>query len=134
MSKKQTRTCCVCHKDYNFCPICNPEDSIKPNWYFAYCSENCKDIYKVASDYENGEIDADEAKSRLKKLDIINLETFGESYQSTIARINKETLSSRKEKNKDATEKIIKNEETVESIKNYKKPSIKKVLNVGEVE
>lgn len=134
MSRKQTRTCCVCHNDYDFCPICNPEDRVKPSWYFAYCSENCKDVYKVTSDYENGKIKADEAKLELNKLNLTNLKTFGESYQNTVTKINKEVLSSRKEKNKESTEKAIKNEETVELNKDYKKPRIKKVSNVGEVE
>lgn len=134
MSRKQTRTCCVCHSDYNFCPICNPEDSNKPSWYFAYCSENCKNVYKVTSDYENKKIKADEAKLELNKLNLTNLNTFGESYQNTVAKINKEVLFSRKEKNKESTEKTIKNEESVELNKDCKKPRIKKVSNVGEVE
>lgn len=129
MSKKQTRTCCVCHKEYSFCPVCNSEDRNKPTWYFAYCGENCRDIYKVTSDYEGGRIKADEAKLELDKLNLIDLRTFGESYQKTITKINKEVSSLKEEKqNKETVEK------PVEKNKDYKKPRTKKVLNVGEVE
>ena len=80
MNKRGVRTCCVCHKEYSFC-LCNPEDRNKPTWYFAYCSENCKDIYTVTSDYEDKKISADYAKKQLDKLDLSQIANFGESYQ-----------------------------------------------------
>lgn len=124
MSQKQTRTCCVCHNNYTFCPVCNSEDRNKPTWYFAYCSENCRDIYKVTSDYENGQINAYDARLILDKLELTNLQNFGESYQKTVARINK-----------DMTEKNVeKNDKPVISNKDYKKPQIKKVVKIGKVE
>lgn len=124
MSQKQTRTCCVCHNSYTFCPVCNSEDRNKPTWYFAYCGENCRDIYKVTSDYENGQINADDARLILDKLELTNLQNFGESYQKSIAKINKDTV--------DKT--IKKNDKPVVSNKDYKKPQIKKVSEIGKVE
>ena len=88
MTKKGLRTCCVCHQEHMYCPVCNPEDRNKPTWYFAYCSENCKDIYAATSDYENGNISADDAKKQLDKLDLSQIANFGESYQKAIMKIN----------------------------------------------
>ena len=66
MSKNDLRMCCVCHKEYSFCPVCNPEDRLKPTWHFAYCSENCKDIYNITSSFENGRLSDIDAKAKLQ--------------------------------------------------------------------
>lgn len=85
--ERKLRICSTCRSEYRFCPRCN-EDKDKPNWYFAFCSENCKDIYDVTSNYGWGNISAKEAKERISKLDLSKIENFGESYQNTIAKIN----------------------------------------------
>lgn len=89
MAKKDYRMCCVCRRNYQFCPVCNPEDANKPTWHFAYCSENCKDIYGVTSAYEDGRMTDIEAKDKLSKLDLSRKNNFGESYQKSIASIMK---------------------------------------------
>ena len=99
MSKKNSRTCCVCGKSYSFCPTCNPEDKDKPYWMFAWCSENCKEIYNVTSQYENEQLSAKEAKKQLDKLDLSRLEHYGSSYKKSIEKINSEVVSQNK-KNK----------------------------------
>ena len=88
MSKIGLRTCCVCHNQYEFC-LSNSKDKLKPSWHYAYCCENCKDIYTVTAGYENGDISIDEAKEKIDKLDLSNINNFGESYQNTIKKINK---------------------------------------------
>ena len=89
MSKNDLRMCCVCHKEYSFCPVCNPEDRLKPTWHFAYCSENCKDIYNITSSFENGRLSDIDAKAKLEKLDLNEKDNFGESYQKSIDSIMK---------------------------------------------
>ena len=136
MTKKGLRTCCVCHRNFSFCPVCNPEDRNKPTWYFAYCSENCKDIYSVASDYENGNIQADEAKTQLDKLDLSHIANFGESYQKAIMKINENITPVEK------VEDVIKEDESVISDestdiptnKYYRKSKVKKVKDDGVIE
>lgn len=130
MSKKGLRTCCVCHKQYNFC-LCNPEDRKKDTLYFAYCSENCRDIYKATSDYENGKISANEAKMQLDKLDLSKIENFGESYKATISKINDSAKVLEKE-----DETVIQNDmNDSESINRYiKKPKLKKAKDDEVIE
>lgn len=85
--ERKLRMCSTCRSEYRFCPRCN-EDKDKPNWYFAFCSENCKDIYDITSNYSWGNISEKEAKEKLSKLNLSKINNFGESYQNTIAKIN----------------------------------------------
>ena len=100
MSKNDLRMCCVCHKEYSFCPVCNPEDRLKPTWHFAYCSENCKDIYNITSSFENGRLSDIDAKAKLEKLDLNEKDNFGESYQKSIDSIMKAKAQVIKKENK----------------------------------
>lgn len=136
MNKRGLRTCCVCRKEHLFCPQCRPEDRNKPTWYFAYCSENCKDIYAATSDYENGNISADDAKKQLDKLDLSQIANFGESYQKAIMKINENITQVEK------VEDVIKEDESVISDDNtdistnkyYRKSKVKKVKDDGDIE
>lgn len=84
---KKMRICSVCRCNYQFCPHCN-EDRDKELWHFAFCSSNCKMIYDITSKYENGQILASESKMELDKLDLSKLDKFGESYKTSIEKIN----------------------------------------------
>lgn len=136
MNKKGLRTCCVCRKEHLFCPQCRPEDQNKPTWYFAYCSENCKDIYTVTSGYEDKKITADKAKTQLDKLDLSHIANFGESYQKAIMKINENATPV------ENTDDVIEKNESVISEegadipinKYYKKSKIKKVKDNGDIE
>lgn len=119
MSKNDLRMCCVCHKEYSFC-LCNPEDRLKPTWHFAYCSENCKDIYNITSSFENGRLSDIDAKAKLEKLDLNEKDNFGESYQKSIASIMK------------AKAQVIKKENKKTEVKSVKKDIVTKVENEAE--
>lgn len=135
MTKKGLRTCCVCHKEYSFC-LCNPEDRNKEPWHFAYCSENCKDIYAATSDYECGKITANEAKEQLDKLDLSQIANFGESYQKAIVKINDNFVPVKPVVQSEVviSENEISEKAKVISNKNYRKPRVKNEKTDGEVE
>lgn len=139
MNKRGLRTCCVCRREHLFCPQCRPEDRNKPTWYFAYCSENCKDIYTVTSDYEDKKISADDAKKQLDKLDLSQIANLGESYQKAIMKINEETKPVEQTDEVLETETII-SDDTQEqkpekvSEKYYRKSKVKKVKDDGVIE
>ena len=119
MSKNNLRMCCVCHKEYPFC-LCNPEDRLKPTWHFAYCSENCKDIYNITSSFENGRLSDIDAKAKLEKLDLNEKDNFGASYQKSIDSIMK------------AKAQVIKKENKKTEVKSVKKDIVTKVENEAE--
>ena len=108
MNKNDLRTCCVCHREYSFCPVCNSEDRLKPAWHFVYCCENCKDIYNITSSFENGRLSDVEAKAKLEKLDLSKKNSFGESYQKSIASILKAKTQVSKKENKKTEVKSVK--------------------------
>lgn len=83
---KGNKICATCHSEYDFCPKCN-KDKDKPLWYFTFCSQNCHDIYEATSSFENGKINANEAKMRLDNLNLSKLDNFGESYKKSINKI-----------------------------------------------
>lgn len=84
--KENLRICATCHSKYDFCNHCS-KDKNKPLWYFTFCSQNCHDIYETTSNFENGKINADEAKLQLNNLDLSKLDNFGESYKKSIDKI-----------------------------------------------
>lgn len=120
MSKKGERICVLCKKKYQFCPVCNPEDNLKPTWYFCWCSDNCHDIDIVTSAFEDKRITNIEAKKKLEELDLSRKEYFGESYQKSIASIMK------------AKPQIIKKENRKTEVTSIKKDIITKVENEAE--
>lgn len=120
MSKKELRTCVLCGKTYSFCPVCNPEDRLKPTWYFCYCSDNCHDIDSIASAFEDGRMTDIEAKAKLEKLDLSRKEYFGESYKNSIASITK------------AKPQVIKKENKKTEVKSGKKDIVTKGENEAE--
>ena len=83
---KGEKICATCRSNYDFCPKCN-RDKDKPLWYFTFCSQNCHDIYEITSSFENGKIDANEAKLKLDNLNLSKLDNFGESYKKSIDKI-----------------------------------------------
>ena len=108
---KGDKICATCRCSYNFCPKCN-KDKDKPLWYFTFCSQNCHDIYKTISSFENGKISADEAKSQLDNLNLSNLDNFGESYKKSIDKI----MSSASVKNDVIVEDMITEESVDDNI------------------
>ena len=103
--------CATCRSNYDFCPKCN-RDKDKPLWYFTFCSQNCHDIYEITSSFENGNINADEAKLRLNNLNLSKLDNFGESYKKSINKI----MSSASVKNDVIVEDMIIEENVDDSV------------------
>ena len=104
---KGEKICSTCRCSYNFCPKCD-KDKDKPLWYFTFCSQNCHDIYETTSSFENGKIDADEAKLKLNNLNLSKLDNFGESYKKSINKI----MSSVSVKENVVTEDVVTEEKT----------------------
>lgn len=117
MSKE--KICAVCHNPYSYCPVCN-KDKDKPTWMFTFCSQNCHDIYEITSKFEDKRIKANEAKSKLDKLDLSRISNFGESYQTVISVINKNTKSTSVKVEKTDAE-VAENKNNDEKIKNSPK-------------
>ena len=90
--KQKLRQCCVCGEKYHFCPHC-PQDGRSEIWYTTFCSENCKNVYEVTSNFDDGIISKPEAKNKLLNLNLSKQDNFGESYKKVIKRITDEEVS-----------------------------------------
>lgn len=94
-NKNNNRKCVICNKIYSFCPNGCAEDKGKPAWMAVFDSENCKDIYYTCVNAEVGNsLTKAEAKKRLKKLDLSNVENFNPVVKSWIEDITGEVFSS----------------------------------------
>lgn len=68
---KTNKICVTCGKQYHYCNNC-AADNNKPSWMGMFCSENCKDLFKTATDYYAGELSQSKAKAIVNKLDTTN--------------------------------------------------------------
>lgn len=116
------RICSVCKHAYKYCPACK-EDAKKPTWLFAFCSENCRNIYNITSDFENKQLTDIEAKAKLEKLDLSRKEYFGESYKNSIASIMKTKAQVIKKENKKTEAKSVK-KDIVTKVENEAKSNV----------
>lgn len=76
MSSK--RKCCVCGNLYEYCGHCDKQAS-NNTWKLNYCSENCREIFRICSKFEGKLISIEEAKEGLSKLYI------GKDIQKSVA-------------------------------------------------
>ena len=61
--------CIACGKEYEYCHACgdyNPYDL----WKYKYCSDNCRNLFRVVADYNHGSIPKEEAVLQFRNLDL----------------------------------------------------------------
>lgn len=118
------RKCIVCGTEYSYCPSCR-EDRNKPKWMNKFDKEDCKDIFEVGCDFENGIIDASEASRKLQGKNLSNI--ISPSLKETLAKIG--LIKKDKEIAKAEGKPIIKEEKKVEKSDNdIVKESEKKIF------
>ena len=82
------RKCIVCPDKhiYKYCSHCAGYNS-KETWRYLYCSQNCRGIYNIATDFSRGKILGLEAKRELEKYDLSDLEFFNSTIKNEIEEI-----------------------------------------------
>lgn len=86
---RDERTCVICGTHYSYCPNCVDYNS-QPRWKFLFHDKNCHDIYRILNDYGAGMITKDQARDRLKSIDLSNLNDFRKDFQDQIKDIMKQ--------------------------------------------
>lgn len=77
VNKNNNRVCVICGTRYSYCPSGCAEDKGKPSWMTVFHDDNCRNIYYTCANYEIGHYGTkDQAKKKLKKLDLSNQENF----------------------------------------------------------
>ena len=111
-------TCSICDKGYHLCLSCKDSIKLSP-WKLHCCSVECYQTFQAVKGFSNGVYNKDEFKSKLKKIDLSNLENYREHIKVLI----KDALKEEKPVAKVATEEsaIVKEIETIAPRKkNYK--------------
>lgn len=96
------RICVVDRTHYNYC-TCKGGD---PNetWRYLYCSENCRNIYRIIDDYVSNKIDAKTAKERFNLLEMPEMDQLQDTIKKTVEDINSKAITVFEEKNEETIE------------------------------
>lgn len=114
-SSKHVRTCIICKNHYLYCNC--EEYKHLPPWHMAYCSESCKDVDAILSNWGAKIIDSATAYTLLKGKDVSRLEHWNESFKAAYEQVMKEgapkeqpkhtmSLSEELKQNADSAKKI----------------------------
>lgn len=83
-------TCSICGNDYHLCLSCR--DSIQLAPYKVHCcSADCYKVFQVIRGFSTGVYTKEEFKSKLKNIDLSNLENYREHIKALIKDALKET-------------------------------------------
>ena len=76
-------TCSICGSPYHLCMSC--KDSIKLHPYKIHCcSADCYKVFQVIRGFSSGVYTEDEFKSKLKNIDLSNLDNYRENIKVLI--------------------------------------------------
>ena len=84
---EKNRTCIVCQTKYRWCGNCSDNANQKETWRHLYCSKNCMKIFNILSEYTFKHIDEQQAKNKLKDVDLSKLDGFRKDFKDQIKQI-----------------------------------------------
>lgn len=93
------RVCSTCGQKYSFCPNCGA-DKYKPSWASEFCSEDCKDIYQIATDFNLGYTSKADSQAKLNKIKLKPIEQYTSMIQKDINNIKSKSHEVVVQKNK----------------------------------
>ena len=83
---RRTRSCYLCGSKYDYCPTCS-QDKMKPSWMAEFHSENCKNIFDIATRFNMQLLTKEEAKAAMEQCDLTNKENFKSYVQRDLENI-----------------------------------------------
>lgn len=106
--------CAICGKDYYVCMSCKDRIRLKP-WTIYTDTPDCYKIFQIIHGFSTGVYSKEEAKEKLKNIDLTNFETLKDDIKKVIEDILFEEV-------KDVTEvQEVENQKPVETQKPKKK-------------
>lgn len=126
------RSCILCGKVYEYCNSCSAFQN-KPVWMFSYCSEDCKDITSLLTDYIYNKISKEEVKQIIETKDtsrhIQYKGSYGKAYKEIMGMVDTENSNDNKIEEKKNTEEVKKDmaNDTVSQFKSNLQSESKKV-------
>jgi hypothetical protein len=83
MAEKNNATCSICGKPYYVCMGCRDTMQLQP-WKIHCCSPDCYRTFQVVKGFSTGVYTKDEFKSKLKNINLSNLENYREHIKVLI--------------------------------------------------
>ena len=83
MAEKNNATCSICGNSYYVCMSCKDSIRLQP-WKVHCCSADCYKTYQVVRGFSTGVYTKNEFKSKLKNIDLSNLENYREHIKVLI--------------------------------------------------
>ncbi len=127
------RSCILCGKVYEYCNSCSAFQD-KPVWMFSYCSEDCKDITSLLTDYIYNKLSKEEVKQGIEGKDTSRYMqykgSYGKAYKEIMGIANsQDSKKELTEEKKDTKEEVIKDmaNDTVSQFKSNLQSESKKV-------
>lgn len=130
------RSCILCGKVYEYCNSCSAFQD-KPVWMFSYCSEDCKDITSLLTDFIYNKISKKDAKKIIDTKDTSRhmkyKGSYGRAYNEIMEEIDSEDIDEENSEDKIEDEEIKKDivkdmaNDTISSFKSNLQSESKKV-------
>lgn len=110
MAEKYNATCSICGSPYYLCMSCKDKMKLHP-WKLHCCSADCYKVFQVVKGFSTNVYTKDEFRSKLKNIDLSNLENYREHIKALI----KDALKEDSVEDVKVIEDIIKNVATEEN-------------------
>ena len=126
------RSCILCGKVYEYCNSCSAFQN-KPVWMFSYCSEDCKDMTSLLTDYVYNKVSKDEAKQVIETKDTSRhmqyKGSYGKAYKEIMGMVDTENSNDDKIEEKKNAEEVKKDmaNDTISQFKSNLQSESKKV-------
>ena len=126
------RSCILCGKVYEYCNSCSAFQN-KPVWMFSYCSEDCKNITSLLTDYIYNKISKEEVKQIIETKNTSRhmqyKGSYGKAYKEIMGMVDIEISNDDKIEEKKNVEEIKKDmaNDTVSQFKSNLQSESKKV-------
>lgn len=89
MAEKNNAKCSICDKDYYLCMSCKDTLSLHP-WRVHTCSASHYQVYQIIRGYNTKVYTKDEAKAKLKNVDLSDMNSFRPHIKQIVKDILKE--------------------------------------------
>lgn len=124
-------TCSICGNGYHLCLSCRDAIQLAP-YKVHCCSADCYKVFQVIRGFSTGVYTEEEFKSKLKNLDLSNLENYREHIKALIKNALKEKPVAKTIKKVEPIKMVateIEKDTVVEDVKDIVKPTVSRKKN-----
>lgn len=91
MADKNNATCSICGKEYYMCLSCKDSINLSP-WKVHTDTAECYKVFQVVRGYSTGVYTKDEARKKLKNINLLGLDEYRPHIKQIIKDILKESV------------------------------------------